>query len=245
MQKFNHNIKKYLNILGINENVSDIVPNLNGENDQDLQTCKKRYIDSSAYLNIKAPYIYCFLSRMSVCYTYAIDTMAVDDKGNIYINPKFGARDITAREFLGVLIHETFHILNLTFPRRGKKNPKIWNIATDFIMNRDILADGYELPKMGCIPVNNIVTIPTIIDPATGLPFTCNIENKSAEYLYDEIMRCLKDQDQGKDEDDTVNVGDVIYDTVSRKYGVVTSIDAKGNVHSKEITEAEIDKHLK
>lgn len=205
MQRFNYNIKKYLNIIGINENaISDIT------DDKNLAICKKRYIDSVAYLNIAAPYIHCFLVRMSVCYTYSLPTMAVDGKGNIYINPEFGAQQLTAKEFLGVLIHETFHILNNTFERLGNRDMKIWNIATDFIMNRDILADGYDLPAAGCIPVDNKVTIPFIKDPRTGMPFECDIKNRSAEYLYDEIVRCLpKDGDgDGEGEKDKGEEGD-------------------------------------
>ena len=44
--------------------------------------------------------------------------------------------------------------MNRTFQRQGDRDHKLWNIATDFIMNRDLLLGGYTAPKLGCLTSN-------------------------------------------------------------------------------------------
>ena len=54
-------------------------------------------------------------------------TMATDGKCIMY-SPKF-VEDISADEVLGVLCHEVLHVTNAHHLRRGKRNPRLWNIA--------------------------------------------------------------------------------------------------------------------
>jgi hypothetical protein len=79
-------------------------------------------------------------------------TMAVDKLGNIYINVDFLLNELTLKETIGVLAHEVSHIYNLTFPRQKGRIHELWNIATDYSMNRDIISAKLELPEFGLIP---------------------------------------------------------------------------------------------
>ena len=86
----------------------------------------------------------------------SIDTMAVDPLGNLLINPEF-LESLTEGQVIAILVHESFHHLNDTFGRKGIRDMTRWNIATDFIMNRDILKDGLEISriidgKTYCVP---------------------------------------------------------------------------------------------
>lgn len=90
-----------------------------------------------------------------------LSTMAVDNAGNLYINYDFynqlkvdavenGLNEVDYIE--GVFMHEAFHVYNETFARRGDRNPGLWNVATDYVMNRDLLKGPFKLPPLGLIP---------------------------------------------------------------------------------------------
>ena len=62
-----------------------------------------------------------------------IPTACTDGK-NIYYNPKF-FKKLTEGQRNYILMHEIFHVI-LMHPYRGKgKNPRIWNIACDMVVN--------------------------------------------------------------------------------------------------------------
>lgn len=86
---------------------------------------------------------------------YGIETMAVDNFRNIFINTDFVLNQLSDDEVMGVLAHEVMHIATLTFARQRGRDMKLWNYATDYIMNRDLLIQGIPLPKMGLLPVQN------------------------------------------------------------------------------------------
>lgn len=77
-------------------------------------------------------------------------TMGVCVKnGRIYLhsNPVF-VESLTLEELQGVLVHEIYHILNLTLPRKGQHNHSLWNTATDVAINEDILNTSIQSMKM-------------------------------------------------------------------------------------------------
>lgn len=95
------------------------------------------------------------LSGLRTIPTEDIPTMAVDDAGNIYINPNFVLNELSVKETIGVLAHEAMHIATLSFYRQKGRDHNLWNVATDYIMNRDLLAMNLELPKLGLLPVKS------------------------------------------------------------------------------------------
>lgn len=142
------------------------------------------------------------LSKLKTCISTEIPTMAVDNVGNIYFNPNWITKEITPKEFAGVLAHETFHIANDTFGRQQGRDPKIWNIATDYMMNRDLLMDGFSLPECGCLPEKKGKQWLIEVDYGTTKE-TIDISPEAqmtSERLYSKIMQGVKkEQDkQGK-----------------------------------------------
>ena len=76
------------------------------------------------------------------------DTMATDGK-RIIFNPSF-VLDVEEEELRSVLIHEALHVVYEHPLRRGKKHPKVWNIACDYAINGFLIYDlGMELPEGG------------------------------------------------------------------------------------------------
>jgi len=90
--------------------------------------------------------------RSSIVETDSIETAATDGV-NIYYNaewmvsqysglePEFASKTI---QF--VIAHEIFHILLDTNGRRGGRDRKLWNIATDYIINRDLKEEFSFIP---------------------------------------------------------------------------------------------------
>ena len=70
-----------------------------------------------------------------------IPTAATDGE-RIFVNPEFFS-GMTIVEQEGVLLHEVLHAALLHVPRRGGRDPMIWNIAADIVVNGIITDEGY------------------------------------------------------------------------------------------------------
>ena len=117
------------------------------------------------------PIFYTIAKQLRMIPTAEIQTMGVDECGNLFFNPMFVCEALIkgndATILKGVLVHEVMHILDKTHAREiaGReewvKDPysneaqaiyKIGNLAYDLIINRDILRAGYKLIPDGIIP---------------------------------------------------------------------------------------------
>ena len=61
-------------------------------------------------------------------------TTAATDGRDIVFNPAFAAT-LTPAEFQAVLLHEVLHCALLHVTRRGSREPELWNIAADIVVN--------------------------------------------------------------------------------------------------------------
>jgi predicted metal-dependent peptidase len=203
-----------------------------------IQRCKYQLMKKSIFIgNV--------LARLKVCFSIDIDTMAVDDYGNIYINPSYALK-LTEEQVVGVLAHEAMHVITLSFFRKRGRDHQLWNVATDYIMNMYLFQDGFVMDEGGCDPVKkgDKWIIPELKGKKTLKDL--DISEMSADKLYDilESIALPKDQRSGGGAGTLpVNIGDVIYDEVTGKYGVVTAVGKQ--IHSTEIPESEVEKHLK
>lgn len=73
-----------------------------------------------------------------------VRTAAVDGK-HIYFNPLFITL-LNQKSRLFVWLHELSHIMLESAGRRGNRDPKLWNYATDYAINCMLVAAGIELP---------------------------------------------------------------------------------------------------
>lgn len=91
------------------------------------------YRAKAALLHI-APQFGGLINQLRIIYTFRLETMAVDAKDNLFINPEFAnSLDLTARAF--VLAHEVMHKM-LNHLRRGKDHQRYKsNIAADYECN--------------------------------------------------------------------------------------------------------------
>ncbi len=72
---------------------------------------------------------------------------AATDGRDVFINPRFWQK-LSARERLGLIAHEVMHAALLHVQRRGKRDPLLWNLAADIVINGCILSQqGFALPE--------------------------------------------------------------------------------------------------
>ncbi|NBO98699.1 MAG: VWA domain-containing protein [Proteobacteria bacterium] len=107
----------------------------------DLRLARSRYVLQKTF-----PFYWRILNTLKTVMTYDVPTMAVDAIGNIYINPKFATQNLDQDGVTAVLVHECGHVVGLSFFRKGSRNHQLWNVATDYIINRDLSEDGFKLP---------------------------------------------------------------------------------------------------
>lgn len=73
-----------------------------------------------------------------------VPTAATDGR-DIFINEIF-FEALTSEEQDGVLLHEVLHAALLHVSRRGGRDPWLWNIAADIVVNGMLFKNGYVLP---------------------------------------------------------------------------------------------------
>ena len=76
-------------------------------------------------------------------------TMATDGE-RIFYNSEF-VLSTPEDKLIGVILHEGAHIIFLHIFRRGNRDHKLWNYATDYVINIWLIDHGYTLPEGGLI----------------------------------------------------------------------------------------------
>jgi predicted metal-dependent peptidase len=74
------------------------------------------------------------------------DTMATDGEA-IFYSPTFLDEELNERTTMGVVAHEVAHCAYRHHTRRENRDPELWNIAADYVINADLIRAGFELPK--------------------------------------------------------------------------------------------------
>ena len=97
----------------------------------------------------------------------SVKTMATDGR-HIFWDENFTAK-LTFLELVGVLVHETLHVVFMHMLRRGTRNHLLWNIACDYVINILITDAGLKLPANGFLDAK--------------------YRNWSAEKVYDHLVQ--------------------------------------------------------
>jgi len=160
---------------------------------QDWDKFTDRLAGAKKKLRATYPFYFFVLDRLRTVPDLKIPTMAVDDFHNIYINPFFALNELTLEEVSGVLAHEASHIYRKDFARRGNRDPQLWNVAADYVINKILLRDGHKLPSFGCLPVNkNNSWWIDFTDPLTGTHLKIDITDMMTEDVYDALLQNWK-----------------------------------------------------
>lgn len=113
---------------------------------------------------------YPFFARLSIGRveeSYKVPTAATDGRRILY-NPDF-VNGLTKEESLGLLVHEVLHIAHKHAIRRKHRDPYIFNVACDYVINLEIVKNNLKLPDGGFLDKR--------------------FENMSAEKVYDILIK--------------------------------------------------------
>jgi predicted metal-dependent peptidase len=95
-------------------------------------------VKAKASLRNKSPFYGFILENMKINPTDSTPTMGVDKSGDLWFNANF-VQSLDHDKIMGVLCHEVLHNTLLTFFRENDKLPIVWNIATDYAINKLLL----------------------------------------------------------------------------------------------------------
>ena len=68
----------------------------------------------------------------------------------LIINPEF-FKSLTVNERIFLLAHETLHVAYLHVLRKEARNPEIWNMAADYVINLELVDRGFTFIKGGLL----------------------------------------------------------------------------------------------
>ncbi len=127
---------------------------------------------------LKYPFFGSLVAGCRIIQTEKMTTACTDGK-NIFVNPNFmETLDEAGQEF--VLAHEILHIASDHIRRSDGKVKKLWNIATDAVINQMLRRDGGIIPAGG-------------VDMPEAL-------NKKAETIYDKLVKEAEEKQQAKEQ---------------------------------------------
>lgn len=119
------------------------------EKEYDSQEVKTRIVQSRVRLLLNHPFFGNLATRLIIKdATEWCPTAAVDGK-HLYYNKNFlGAMDDQELDF--IIAHEVMHCVYDHIDRRGSKDAQYWNMAGDYVINRDLKAHNIgRMPKVG------------------------------------------------------------------------------------------------
>lgn len=124
---------------------------MNAEDDRQLQ--QRRISATQMRLVLSHPFFAALMLMAPVDITDSVDTAATDGM-RLMFNPGF-IRGLSSEELAGLVVHEVLHCALVHVPRRGLRDPLLWNIAADIHVNGLIRKDKrLRLPAGAIIDEN-------------------------------------------------------------------------------------------
>jgi predicted metal-dependent peptidase len=147
-----------------------------------------------------SPFFSYLVEHLKIIETKEIPTAGVDKNSNLYVNYDFikslgQDKNTRSQMFMGVFVHEVMHLAlkhpdrcslrEVTVSGKNARDVRLFNIATDIVINNILIQNGFSLPSEGLIPTNNCITVFNTITIE-------NISDKCAEDIYEELKTELQ-----------------------------------------------------
>jgi predicted metal-dependent peptidase len=153
-----------------------------------------RVVRARTVLLIMQPFFGCLALQLKLVecdekHPYQFKTMAVDGT-HMYYFTEF-VKGLTEPQLIGVVAHEVMHCAFQHMTRRKHRNPVIWNMAGDYVINDTIIKAKLELPGKPCteapkVPNPNDKTFYYLLDPKYA--------GMSTEEIYERIKEEVQKQ---------------------------------------------------
>jgi predicted metal-dependent peptidase len=143
---------------------------------EEVEKATKKLVSGRAKVVFFKPLYAPLVFRLVIKAAQWVMTMATDGK-SLMFNPKFVA-ELPMEHLTFSILHEILHCVMRHPSRRGNRDPEIWNIATDLIVN-GILVFGEAMPHMSWIVLDRKYYGK---NPSTDVDWT-------AETIYDDLIK--------------------------------------------------------
>jgi len=131
-------------------------------------------------LQSEAPFFSFLLMHMELKEMPEIGTAGVMKNSRfIYFNPEWFEK-LSLAQIKGTMVHEVWHKALQHLDRVCDRNPMLWNIATDAVINATLLRNNFELPEGGILPMDDQLTV--------GNTTITDVSEKSPEEVYELIQ---------------------------------------------------------
>lgn len=94
------------------------------------------------------------LMQLPTVFTTSIKTACTNGRVIKY-NPEF-VETLTADETIFLTMHELKHVILKHMGRLNGRDPKLWNVACDYVINGWLVELGYKMPKVGLYDANYV-----------------------------------------------------------------------------------------
>lgn len=118
---------------------------------------------------------------------------AATDGRKFYYNPAF-ITELDAKENVFLVAHELGHCIYEHFMRRGGRDPKLWNIAGDYIINNTLDTD--------VVKAGDYARVITYVKPFLGHKY----DGWTTEEVYDDLLEQQQNGGKPEDEGDLIDV---------------------------------------
>jgi len=117
---------------------------------------KDKIVKAKVKLQKQNPFFAYLVMNLNFKEDKDIESIGVDFKGNCFYNPKF-IESLTDNVLKGVLAHEVLHLALEHLLREGNRERRLFNVATDLVINNILVRSNFELPQLqgGLVPYGN------------------------------------------------------------------------------------------
>ena len=105
-------------------------------------------------LSMMEPFFATILMKYPLRESDEIPIAAVTPKGEILYNPA-RVEEFSVDELVFVLCHEVLHVVFMHALRRGNRDHRLYNIASDAVINETLVASNIGRPLEGCVRFEN------------------------------------------------------------------------------------------
>lgn len=104
------------------------------------EDARRKISKAAVGLLLRHPFFGSLLYRHDVLISESVETAAVTLNRTILLNPEF-VKKCSAPQLEFLLAHEVMHVVFAHIARRGDRDPVIYNIACDAVINETLIAE--------------------------------------------------------------------------------------------------------
>lgn len=105
------------------------------------EDARRKISKAAVGLLLRHPFFGSLLYRHDVLISESVETAAVTLDRTILLNPEF-VKKCSAPQLEFLLAHEVMHVVFAHIARRGDRDPVIYNIACDAVINETLIIGG-------------------------------------------------------------------------------------------------------